>query len=113
MTTRLAAPGRPWPKLGKDFWVSVGISAGIGFLINIFGSPLSGAIGSALLGGAIFYVFNLYRNWPQLQKAWAMHQGRMVQYYESYYCKRDDVCFMPGIYSAQPEQFKAWLFQYN
>jgi hypothetical protein len=113
MTSRLAAPGKPWPRLGKDFWSAVAISAGVGFVINIFSSPIAGAIGAAFLGGVVFYIVNLARNWTSLQKTWQVHQGRIFQYYESYYCKRDDVCFMPGVYSAQPEQYKAWLFQYN
>jgi hypothetical protein len=110
---RLRAPGKPWPALDKNFWMSVGISAGLGLLLNIGTSPLGGAISGALLGGAASYIFTVIQNWQALKRAWRMHEGRLVQYYGSYYCRRDDVVFMPGVYSAQPEQYKVWLFQYN
>lgn len=113
VSQRLAAPGKPLLPLDRNFWTSVAISAGLGFVINVGGSPISGALTSGILGGIGYYIFNTVRNWGHLQKARQMHQGRLAQYYESYYCKRDDVCFMPGVYFAQPEQFKNWLFQYH
>jgi hypothetical protein len=113
VSSRLSAPGKPWPGLDINFWRSAGVSAAIGFVINLGTSPLGGAIMGGILGGAGWYVLNLFRNWGSVKRTWQIHEARVSQYYESYYCKRDDVCFMPGLYSAQPEQYKSWLFQYN
>jgi hypothetical protein len=113
VSMRLRAPGRPWPRLTRNFWYSVAISAGIGFVINIFNGAVGGAIAGGILGGIGSYILTCVQNWKSITEAWRIHEGRLGQYYGSYYCKRDDVCFMPGIYAAQPEQYKAWLFQYN
>ena len=110
---RLRAPGRPWPAIDKNFWRVVGISAAFGALLNIYSSPISGALACALLGAVGSYVFSVIQNWQAIKRSWGIHQGRLAQYYQSYYCKRDDICFMPGVFHAQPESYKAWLFQYN
>lgn len=113
LAVRLTPPGRPWPAIDKYFWFSVGISAALGFITNLGRSPIWAAIWSGILGAGVGYGIVLFRNWQNIKKVWAQHQGRLVQYGESYYCSRDDICYMPGHHAASPEQFKAWLFQYQ
>lgn len=110
---RLAPPGSPWPAIDRWFWGTIGISAALGLITNIGSSPIWGMISSALVGAVVGYGIVLFRNWDRFKSVRKQHQGRLVQYGESYYCERDDVCYMPGNYSASPEHYKAWLFQYQ
>lgn len=113
LAMRLGPPGRPWPRIDRYFWLSAGIGSALGFITNIGSGPIWAAFWSGLLGAGVGYGIIIFRNWQNLKKVWGQHQGRLAQYGESYYCSRDDLCFMPGHHSASPEQFKAWLFQYQ
>ena len=113
LAVRLSPPGSPWPAIDRWFWGTIGVSAALSLLTNLRTSPIWSMIWGALLGAILGYGVVLFRNWDAFQRARKQHQGRLAQYGESYYCERDDVCFMPGHHSASPEQFKAWLFQYQ
>jgi hypothetical protein len=107
LVKRLSPPGKPWPKLGRYFWIGLGLCIILDILLD-HGAWFVGILFGLVAG----FLANLMANWKSTSRAWTIHAARLGQYAGSYYCSRDDVCFMPGYPAQRPESFQAWLFQY-